>query len=736
MPQFKLPAPGDGEGVDRKIQLLYDAYNKMRKELEWLLQHLDEDNLPTIEQIINNYAPTEKTVELAKTVYVFASNSTEITVTTDPTKICDIYFGSDIEEDIIARFIGVFTTAASADLAVTIELDNVPKFTSEVTFVGKFPMSFDIPMPKVAPNDSHVVSVKAQMSAGTATLPIAKSWTIIEAPMLKEVVYDMNPVIEKELAIIMPLYEFLVEVVDGGRFSASAELTIPPMPQILYTTGVIEGGMFSETHNLAVTEPEALGRAIVIDQKMQTGDDMSLDIYSDTVEGFTFTPSVNHTCNYLMLKLLRVGYPGTVNIDIFATDGNGKPTGSALASMAVDGDYLPTDPTSINCRRVLFFGGIAVTAGTKYAVTLRAAAGNAQHKAMLRVDGSAPAYTRGERIYSTNGGTTWTSDTARDPVFEEGDAQTYPEFYEEYGHRLPGVENSESSGTHIEGQTFTVRQAHDATLLTLKICRGGEPGQATVEIFATDGAGLPTGAALFSLEINGNNLETYMVDRSFVISPTLALSAAKYAATIKAPNPGLWPDIVTGWETPGVFSSASISTDQTLGWKFRVNGAKKVTHLGVYARYAATYKMHLWGADVTPLATAEGACTAGVWNWFELATPVEIVEGVDYIVSHNHRTTGGSYCYRRTATAAEFNADVTPVSGMAVAGKDTKPTTVGSYYYSAGFKMDRQPTRAAKVLWRRGGDEYAGGERVYSDDSGATWAADSTKDNHFREGIA
>ena len=48
------------------------------------------------------------------------------------------------------------------------------------------------------------------------------------------------------------------------------------------------------------------------------------------------------------------------------------------------------------------------------------------------------------------------------------------------------------------GQTFTPSNAHDITSVKLKLFKTNSPGDMTVEIYATDGSGHPTGAALAS----------------------------------------------------------------------------------------------------------------------------------------------------------------------------------------------------------------------------------------------
>ena len=92
------------------------------------------------------------------------------------------------------------------------------------------------------------------------------------------------------------------------------------------------------------------------------------------------------------------------------------------------------------------------------------------------------------------------------------------------------------SGTDWESQTFTVNVAHNAEIIEILCRRVGSPGNVTIGIRATDGAGKPTGADLTGVAFDGNALtatDTWIAQ--YVTAQALAFST-KYAIVIRAPS--------------------------------------------------------------------------------------------------------------------------------------------------------------------------------------------------------
>jgi len=160
-----------------------------------------------------------------------------------------------------------------------------------------------------------------------------------------------------------------------------------------------------------------------------TGDDNHCWLYGTTWVAQTFTPSVAHTITSVKLKLFRVGSPGTITVSIRATSG-GQPTGSDLCSGITTGDTLTTSALG-EWREITLGSGYGLSAGTTYAIVVRATSGNSSNYVWWRVDSSSPTYGGGMYLLSSNSGSSWISGASYDLMFEEwGNAtvgwETYP----------------------------------------------------------------------------------------------------------------------------------------------------------------------------------------------------------------------------------------------------------------------------------------------------------------------
>jgi len=159
-----------------------------------------------------------------------------------------------------------------------------------------------------------------------------------------------------------------------------------------------------------------------------TGDDNHVWICGTNWVAQTFTPSVAHTITSVKLKLFRTGAPGTVTVSIRATSG-GQPTGSDLCSGTTSGDTLTTSAPG-EWREITLGSGYALSAGTTYAIVVRATGGNFSNLLYSRVD-TFSTYGGGMYLLSANSGSSWTSGSPYDLMFEEwGNAtvgwETYP----------------------------------------------------------------------------------------------------------------------------------------------------------------------------------------------------------------------------------------------------------------------------------------------------------------------
>lgn len=83
----------------------------------------------------------------------------------------------------------------------------------------------------------------------------------------------------------------------------------------------------------------------------------------------TFTPSQSYVITTVRLFLYRVGSPGVFNVEIYATDISGHPTGAVLANGSSNGNTLTTS-SSGSGRDVSLGVGTTLSSGTQYAIVL------------------------------------------------------------------------------------------------------------------------------------------------------------------------------------------------------------------------------------------------------------------------------------------------------------------------------------------------------------------------------
>lgn len=137
----------------------------------------------------------------------------------------------------------------------------------------------------------------------------------------------------------------------------------------------------------------------------------------DFWQGESFTPRTAHTITSVKLKLYRLGAPGTLTASIRATDVGGHPTGGDLCSGTTSGDSLPAAYAG-EWREITLGAGAPLSDGVKYAIVLRALAGDQNNYVRWRYGPSA-SYPRGFHEFSSDGGVTWESDLTRVLMFEE-----------------------------------------------------------------------------------------------------------------------------------------------------------------------------------------------------------------------------------------------------------------------------------------------------------------------------
>lgn len=127
----------------------------------------------------------------------------------------------------------------------------------------------------------------------------------------------------------------------------------------------------------------------------------------------TWTTTSAYTITGVFLKLKRAGTPGTITCSIKEVDGAFKPTGADLCSGTIDGDAISDG--DLKWYKFDFGAGTALSNSTKYAIVVRAPAGDAGNSVYTGYNNTS-GYSGGTFVLSTNSGSTWALDTT-DMVF-------------------------------------------------------------------------------------------------------------------------------------------------------------------------------------------------------------------------------------------------------------------------------------------------------------------------------
>lgn len=97
-----------------------------------------------------------------------------------------------------------------------------------------------------------------------------------------------------------------------------------------------------------------------------TNDFIRIRDSSSVRAGVTFTATSDHTISSVIVKVYRIGTPGTVTCSIYATSA-GLPTGSPLVSQTYDGDALTTSSSGED-KEITFGTPLNLSSGVVYAI--------------------------------------------------------------------------------------------------------------------------------------------------------------------------------------------------------------------------------------------------------------------------------------------------------------------------------------------------------------------------------
>lgn len=128
--------------------------------------------------------------------------------------------------------------------------------------------------------------------------------------------------------------------------------------------------------------------------------------FTDIGQTFTFTNTV--TIDAINLKLFESGSPtGTFSYNLYATSA-GEITGSPIATGSVD---VTTLPSSDDWMELELDDSITLTGGVMYGVWPKYDGGNSSNYVGLSYYSTSSNYSGGTRLYSSDGGASWTTHT-------------------------------------------------------------------------------------------------------------------------------------------------------------------------------------------------------------------------------------------------------------------------------------------------------------------------------------
>ena len=147
-----------------------------------------------------------------------------------------------------------------------------------------------------------------------------------------------------------------------------------------------------------------------------TNDDSNDAVHGVYWSAQSFTALESYTLSSVKLKLLRVGSPGTIQIGLYAVDGSGKPTGTALSTGTYNGNLLTTNSNGTWIS--ISLSAYSIVATTQYVIVINAIGGDLFNLVGIREDITSPTYTGGVEIVSSNSGVSWSLRPDIDLMFE------------------------------------------------------------------------------------------------------------------------------------------------------------------------------------------------------------------------------------------------------------------------------------------------------------------------------
>lgn len=180
-------------------------------------------------------------------------------------------------------------------------------------------------------------------------------------------------------------------------------------------------GAVADDGGVQTDETAGAKSPVLIDQQYAANDDNQQGFGNSSYwESQTFTTTLAQRVRGVWLKVFRDSggtAPGIVTVSLKVVDGSNHPNGVDLCISVINGNEVPfLGSSNADWLWIPFTIAPWLNNATRYAIVVRCAVSGFN----WRSDNTSPTYAGGNREYSTNAGTSWTADTAKDYLFKIG----------------------------------------------------------------------------------------------------------------------------------------------------------------------------------------------------------------------------------------------------------------------------------------------------------------------------
>jgi asparagine N-glycosylation enzyme membrane subunit Stt3 len=192
-----------------------------------------------------------------------------------------------------------------------------------------------------------------------------------------------------------------------------------------------------------------------IQEQYKTGDNTQVTILGPIQVAQTFTPTEDHSIQFLSIKAFRIGYPKVLQVDIQGVDQEGHPDGNTLTSGVINANEFTDDQNGDWYTIALDSYGLS--ADMMYAIVLKCPDGDKRNYVLWRANQKSPGYEGGRLAISYDEGALWISYAIRESMYAVM-SWWDPGYWITYiGHRIPNASPNGQAGA-VNAANFLLAQ--------------------------------------------------------------------------------------------------------------------------------------------------------------------------------------------------------------------------------------------------------------------------------------